>query len=244
MGTAEAHRVTEYEAYYRLVKLQFEAFVTGREPVYPPATRPEPVEHCEVCRWSVDCQRERRRVDDLSLVAGITGQQRRGLREKDVPTRTSLAELPVPLPWTLDRSSSESLLRVHHQARIQVEGEREGRMRYELLEPKRREDKTLEPGMGLLSLPEPTAGDLFFDMEGDPFAFSDLEGGFDYLFGIVEPGLLDDEGSPTFHAIWARDAQGAMTLAGEKRAFERTIDLFMERLGGATRTLHLPLRAL
>ena len=51
-------RVADYMAYYRRVKAEFEAAVglpgEARPPVYPPVgTYPEPVEHCDVCRWDV-----------------------------------------------------------------------------------------------------------------------------------------------------------------------------------------------
>ena len=42
---------------------------------------------------------------------------------------------------------------------------------YELLEPEGR--------AGFARLPEPSPGDLFFDIEGDPF----FEGGLEYLWG-------------------------------------------------------------
>src|SRR5204863_3828202 len=165
------------------------------EPVMPPPTRPEPVEHCEVCRWEGVCRAERRRIDDLSLVANIAARQRRGLREREVDTRTRLAELALPAPWPVEGTSAEALVRVREQARLQVEGERQGRVLYELLQPaparspgsqsafteSAGEALAFESGIGLLSLPTPSPGDLFFDMEGDPFAFDD---GFDYLFGV------------------------------------------------------------
>ena len=43
-------RFADYAAYHRLVAREFEATLDGT-PVYPPATAPEPVEHCAVCRW-------------------------------------------------------------------------------------------------------------------------------------------------------------------------------------------------
>ena len=46
------------------------------------------------------------------------------------------------------------------------------------------------------SLPAPSTGDLFFDIEGDPYAFDD---GLDYLFGVLET-------DGTFHSFWSRDA--------------------------------------
>ena len=45
---------------------------TRPSPTYPPAgTYPEPVEHCDVCRWAAECATRRRADDHLSLVAGI-----------------------------------------------------------------------------------------------------------------------------------------------------------------------------
>ena len=221
-------RVSDYAAYARLVRRMFEDFVDGPEVALPLATRPDPVEHCDVCRWSLDCSQARRRVDDLSLVAGISSRQRRGLREQAVGTRRGLAGLSLPILWKIPGTGDEALARVREQARIQVEGEKAGRTLYELLEPKRnRDDGSLLPNLGLLSLPVPSPGDLFFDIEGDPFA---LEDGVDYLFGVLEPGLPDPTDQPTFHRIWSRDAQGDVTLEAEKGAFERLMDFFMGRL--------------
>jgi predicted RecB family nuclease len=236
-GSARAKerlRVGEYAAYSRLVRRMFDEFVQT-EAAYPPATRPEPVEHCDVCRWSVDCAKARRRADDLSLVAGITGRQRRGLREHAIDTRRSLAGLQLPLLWSIPGTGTEALARVHDQARIQVQGEREGRVLYELLTPRRDREGALVPNLGLLSLPEPSPGDLFFDIEGDPFALDD---GVDYLFGVVEPRLPDADGRPTFHTIWSIDAAGEVTLDAERRAFEALIDFFMDRLA-ADPNLHI-----
>jgi uncharacterized protein len=72
-------------------------------------------------------------------------------------------------------------------------------------------------------LPPPDEGDLFLDLEGDPYAFDD---GVDYLFGV-----LDTAG--TFTPIWSFDPErpGEITLAGEKAAFESLMDLLVERLG-------------
>ncbi len=223
----EAHRVADYAAYYRLVRRRFEQATAAREPAFPPMTLPDPVEHCEVCRWSVDCRDHRRRIDDLSLVAGITSRQRGGLREQGVTTRRAVARLPLPVPLAIDGAQPAALSRVREQARIQVEGEAAGRVLYELLEPKRNRAGEMEPNLGLLALPEPSLGDLFFDMEGDPFA---LEDGVDFLFGILEPGRPDAAGEPTFHRFWSWEKGGAVTLAGEKRAFEQVVDLFVDRL--------------
>jgi len=226
----ETFHVSDFMAYFRRVKAEFEAVVAGGEPVYPvTATYPEPVEHCDVCRWKLHCRAQRRADDDLSLVAGISARQRRALKERGTATRRGLAGLALPLSPRLEGVSGEALARVHEQARIQVESEDTGTTRWELLEPERDEAGALVPDRGLLSLPLPSPGDLFFDIEGDPFALDD---GIDYLFGVLEPAADDPDrpGEPRFHELWSRDGSGDVTLAAEKRAFEELVDLVMDRL--------------
>jgi len=41
-------------------------------------------------------------------------------------------------------------------------------------------------GAGFCKLPEPSRFDMFVDLEGDPFA---ADGGRQYLFGFVAPGV-------------------------------------------------------
>jgi uncharacterized protein len=228
----EAFRVADYMAYYRMVKAAFEARVASdggpAGAVYPPtATYPEPVEHCEVCRWQLVCAAKRRADDDLSLVAGAPGRLRHSLKGAGISTRRQLAAIELPLPEPLDCVRPAVLEKAQAQALIQVRGEDARQTLYQLLEIRREPDDSIEPNRGLTSLPEPRPGDLFFDIEGDPFA---LEDGVDYLFGILEPGLTGPDGEPTFHAFWGIDEAGGVTLEAEKRAFERAIDLMMDRL--------------
>lgn len=71
----------------------------------------------------------------------------------------------------------------------------------------------VEEDKGLAALPEPSPGDLFFDLEGDAFA---MDGGLEYLFGAADRrGGYDDR--------WALDQPA------EKRAFERFIDRVVAR---------------
>jgi RNase_H superfamily/AAA domain len=118
----------------------------------------------------------------------------------------------------LEGTSAQALGRVQDQARIQLEGRLEQRMKYELLVPE--PGAPIDAERGLATLPPPSAGDLFFDIEGDPYAFED---GLDYLFGVLEMG-------GTFHAFWSRDVDGGFSLEAEKRAFERLMDFIIERL--------------
>ena len=235
-GETVSFRVADYAAYYRMVAREFE-IVLDETPVYPLPTSPDPVEHCGVCRWSEKCRAQWRAEDDLSLVAGLTFRQRQALREIDVGTRTALAEPVQPLPERMDRIGREALQRIHAQASIQVRGEQTGAILSERIPPPRDRNGDLIPDQGLLMLPNPSPGDLFFDMEGDPFFSSDEVDGIEYLFGVIEPGRQDESGLSAFHSFWSIEG-GTVTTTGERRAFEAFMDLVMDRLA-ADPNLHV-----
>ena len=216
----ERLRVDDYMAYYRAAKARFLAALADPTTLAFPSetTYPEPVDHCDVCRWAIECGKRRREDDHLSLVAGISARQRRALADRGITTLEDLGRLPLPVTPKIEGTSEQALVRVREQARIQLEGRLANAPRHELLLPA--PGQAIDPERGLATLPEPSKGDLFFDIEGDPFAFED---GLDYLFGV-----LDTDG--TFHAFWSRDETGAFTLEAERAAFERFIDFVMERL--------------
>ena len=219
-------RVADYAAYYRLVARDFEALLDEPEAAFPVPTKPEPVGHCDFCRWSQECRTQWRREDDLALVANLTSRQRRALHAIEVTTRRGLANPSPPLPERVEGVGEEALARVQAQAAIQVRGE--GRVISERIPPERDRQDVLVPDRGLWALPEPSPGDLFLDLEGDPFYGSDEVDGIDYLFGIIEPGRRDGAGEPMFHAFWSI-ADGTVTPAAERQAFEDCIDLIMDR---------------
>ncbi|HKG56523.1 MAG TPA: TM0106 family RecB-like putative nuclease [Candidatus Limnocylindrales bacterium] len=223
----ERLRVDDYMAYFRFARSRFIEAMGGPAATFPPlGTYPEPVEHCDVCRWAIECGLRRRKDDHLSLVAGITSRQRHGLEERGIATLADLGRLPLPMDPPLEGTSDAALLRVREQARIQLEGRLERRMKHELLLPE--PGQPIDAERGLASLPPPSQNDLFLDLEGDPYAFDD---GIDYLFGILET-------DGTFHAFWSRGDDGTFSWEGEKRAFERVVDFIVARLD-ADPTLHV-----
>ena len=191
-GEFASFKVDDFAAYERQTRRLLEAAIGGDPAgeVYP-----EPVEHCAICRWRDMCADRRRSDDDLSLVAGMTTGQRRALKGDGTSTRrgfAGLAELP-----RLDRVSRDSLERSQLQARLQVASEDDGVIRYEILEPERDGDGALVANRGLLALPEPADGDLFFDIEGARYYSEDgREFGLQYLFGIVDTAEADEAGLP------------------------------------------------
>jgi predicted RecB family nuclease len=202
----DTFRVSEFAAYYRYVKHRLEQAVESRSEEIP--TYPEPAEHCSVCRWWSQCDAERRADDHLSFVAGISRMQQDQLSAWDVTTLAELARLPLPLQHRPERGSKESYLRVREQARVQLDGRLTNKPVHELL--------PVESDFGFCKLPLPSPGDIYFDLEGDPFIGS---GGREYLFGLVAGG----ESEAAYHSHWALDP------AGEKLAFEWFVDLVMER---------------
>jgi predicted RecB family nuclease len=205
-------RVSDFAAYERQIDAMIHEFAVG-EPVFPvDDPYPDPVEHCAICRWRTLCRERRRTDDDLSLIAGITARQRKVLKADGIQTRRSLAALAGPP--RLEGVTREGMARIHAQASIQVAGEDAGEPRWELVEPER-EDGELVSSRGLLALPMPSEGDLFFDIEGARYYSEDgKEFGLQYLFGIVD---TSEPGSP-YRSWWAFDR------ADEKRAFEELMD--------------------
>jgi predicted RecB family nuclease len=225
LGTGElaSFKVNDFAAYERQTRRLLSEFIDADTGANPPTdTYPEPVEHCAICRWSPACVARRRTDDDLSLVAGITRGQRRGLKAEGIPTRRGFAATdPVP---ALRGTSRESLERARSQAILQVASEDAGSIAYELLAPAVDDDGALVPNRGLLALPEPVTGDLFFDIEGARYWSDDgREFGLQYLFGIVDTADVDAAGVPRYRQFWA------FNRAGEKRAFEELIDFITAR---------------
>ena len=219
-GEFVSFKVRDFAAYERQTRRRLVEVLGAAGP--PAGLYPEPVEHCAICRWSELCARRRRDDDDLSLVAGMTTGQRRALKTAGIATRrgfAAVAELP-----RLDRVSRDSLDRSRSQARLQVASEDKGTIRFALLEPERDAGGALVPNRGLLALPEPADGDLFFDIEGARYYSEDSrEFGLQYLFGVVDTADLNEAGRPRYTAFWAFDRQG------EKRAFEELVDFITER---------------
>lgn len=172
----------------------------------PPAqSEPEPCTQCQYCRWLPVCEARWAEVDHLSGVANMRSTQARYLRDAGITTMAQLASwkgsnLKGLAPAIVDRLS--------HQARLQVAKRTDGEDRYEVL--------PIEPGRGFFRLPKPSAGDIYFDMEGDPL----YPGGLEYLFGFV----TGSSAAPVFTPFWAHNRDE------EKRAFEEAVDFIVDRL--------------
>src|SRR5882762_3050243 len=113
-----------------------------------------------------------------------------------------LASLPIPLAQRPLHGSREGYERVREQARVQVQARTQSQPVHELL--------PIAEGAGFCKLPGPSRFDMFVDLEGDPFA---AEGGRQYLFGFVAPGV-----DLLYEKEWS------FTPEAEKQVFEWLID--------------------
>lgn len=206
-GTLHWHRFEDYSAYYRAVKRALETRLLGPRDL--PPTYPSPVDHCRVCRWFGECADRRRADDHLCRVANITRTQIKRLAAGGIPVLAALAAAPAEAG--VSDMVQRTFDRLRHQARLQQEQYADGRVRYELIPP----DST-EPDRGLALLPEPSPGDVFLDIENDPWAG---EEGREYLLGLV----TQDGNEAEYRSLWSHSA------AEEKGNLERFIDLVMER---------------
>ena len=222
MGSWSPSSFPDFAAYERQIDRLFEEFIADPA-VYPPAdTYPEPVEHCAVCRWRVHCMGVVDATTTCRSSRGSPLDRRKALKSEGIATRRGLAGLDEPPQ--LDGASRVGLARVHAQARIQVEGEDAGEPRWELIEPER-VDGELVPDRGLLVLPEPAEGDLFFDIEGSRYYSEDgKEFGLQYLFGIVNTAIEMTKRHTHVHGLLG------VRSVGEKDAFEALMDFLSEHL--------------
>ncbi len=199
-GRRETFRVGDFDAYYRHVRASLDRFmVRGDTP------RAYPVEFCTLCEWSAHCWKHWNDIDHLSLVANIRRTQATRLERGGIPTLTALAEASPRI--RVRRIPEETFGALNHQARLQLGHRQTGKHTFELL-PR-------EKDRGFFRLPRPSPGDVFLDVEGDPFVGE----GLTYLFGAA----WEENGETRYRAWWAHDAEQ------ERGAFESVMDFLVSR---------------
>jgi uncharacterized protein len=193
-GSRARLRLADYQAYARMARQRLEAFLENSVP-----SRPIPCADCSLCRWGDHCESQWQAEDSLFNVANITRTHVKKLEAAGVTTMEGLAKLARPI-----RGMAETTrVRLMTQARLQ-HARKTGAPAFELRNP--------EPGKGFYLLPAPQAGDIFYDIEGDPH----YEGGLEYLHGVWFDGR--------FKAFWAHDH------SAEAQALAELLDFFRQRL--------------
>jgi predicted RecB family nuclease len=203
-GSQVTLRLHDYLYYCNRARDRFDLFVSGNERV----TVAERCPQCSLCHWSERCDAEWESTGNLRLVAALSGAQAKKLRAAGVSAIDALAELDEGV--AISRIQGSTLERLRSQARLQMVNRTTGENRVEVLPPLDRR--------GFARLPEPTEGDIFFDIEGDP-VYSP-QGSLEYLFGFH----YVDAGENRYTAFWARDR------SGERKAFEDALDFITTRI--------------
>ena len=199
---------------------------------------PAPVPWCASCDFLTECDAWWRKRDDLVAIAGLRSTQRARLRDAGITTMTELAsQHPVDAEVRVPGIGARTLADLAAQAALQVAtrkqvpaGTDEPRPVVERLAPTYDDDGVLQQ-RGLLGLPAPSPGDVFYDIEGNPL----LEPhGLEYLHGVwlgedTETGVAafqrgGGERRDRFVWAWADDPDQ------ERRALELVVDLFTARV--------------
>ncbi|WP_308471246.1 TM0106 family RecB-like putative nuclease [Rathayibacter sp. AY1A2] len=179
-GTTSTHQVVDILPVYRKRRARLEAIVEQRmsekDPLQWGDERFSICEQCDACKSEIAAAR------DVLLVAGLRVLQRERLQNAGISTIDGLATSTHPV----DGIGAETLVNLRSQARPQITA-----------------TGTIPPvdvhtPSAFEALPAPSAGDIFFDFEGDPL-YSEGGGarwGLDYLFGYVDR-------SEMFTAYWA-----------------------------------------
>jgi predicted RecB family nuclease len=197
-GSREPIDLRRYVALHRHVAARIEQVVGEPSRL----TYPEPVEHCAICAFADECHARRVSDDHLSLVAGARRDQRERLVEIGLSTVLGLAEAPNDTPP--GSLGAERFHTLHDQAALQVDSRVTGLPVHRHLEPRR--------AAGYALLPASSPGDIYFDLEGDPYVG---DCGIEYLWGWWTEGS-------GYECVWAHDAEA------EKLAFERFVDRAFE----------------
>ncbi len=206
LGTREraSYTVREFADYVRLMQRRLEAFVSGE-----PKTRPIPCAACEFCGWKERCDARWEREDSLFRVANIRKDQVSKLEAAGVRTLEALVRHRGKVP----RLAEPTLDQLQMQARLQHKARETGGVHWKL--------RDAAPGKGFALLPEPSAHDLFFDIEGYPYFEEAGQRGLEYLHGVWDGNA--------FTALWAH------SLAEEKRTLIALFDLFRKHTGQSAR---------
>lgn len=216
-GTTSSHRLDDIEPVYLLRRDRLRHLVDERVAADGPVEWGDPRYtldgRCPTCDLEVQASR------DLLLVAGLRITQRAHFIDAGITTIDELAASSGPVDGVLDATLEG--LRV--QARLQLAAEA-NELEAEASGSRAADDPPLpppvevrEPG-ALAAIPEPDAGDLFFDFEGDPLYTEGpaTDWGLDYLFGMIDT-------AEEFTPIWAH------SFAEEREALLQFLAFVKER---------------
>lgn len=162
-GQPQSFKTSDFFHYYLYNKKRFEDHVRN----LPTASEPEPCKHCNFCNWKEHCSQHWEQNNHLSLIANIQRSQIKKLNKANIYTVEELASTTQSHGLNPD-----TFERLQSQAKLQTYKAKTNKDKYEII--------SYEKDKGLERIPAPNEGDLFFDIEGDPF----YPDGLEYLLGL------------------------------------------------------------
>ena len=201
-GNDKTHtfKVNEFIDYFIHTKEIFKNFVNNykNENIYP-----EKCDHCKICHWIDECEKQWKNDDYINQVAKIRRSQIEKFKKEKIVTTKKLAELVLDKIDLKINPITLSTLKI--TANLIQERKKTNEIKHKFIDTK--------PGKGFYKLPKPHPADIFFDIEGYPF-FG--ERGFEYLHGLY----LNTGKKMEFKYFWAKE----LDVDYERENFKKLIE--------------------
>ncbi|HEY0373378.1 MAG TPA: TM0106 family RecB-like putative nuclease, partial [Amnibacterium sp.] len=207
-GSVSSHRLDDIRPVFDLRMTRLRQLVDARladsAPIAWGAEGVAADGRCAECWAQVEARR------DVLLVGRLTVHQRARLEAAGITTIDEFAASTGPV----EGIGPAALQRLRLQAELQLRAEAAEETGTHLVQA-----EVIDPD-GFAALPEPDAGDIFFDFEGDPLWSEDgRTWGLEYLFGVID----HDAGREHFRPFWAHSREQ------EKRALLAFLEYVAER---------------
>ncbi|WP_440634743.1 TM0106 family RecB-like putative nuclease [Candidatus Pelagibacter sp. HIMB1746] len=182
-------QVNQVNEFFKTHRENYEKFVSNGID----KTKPEKCGFCQICSWKEECEKIWVKEDNLNQVGGLTKVHLKKLLQLKIDTTTKLSKQDSKK--NLKGFREEISYKLITQAKLQKEYEKTN---VPIHQPNPR---NLDGIKGFNSLPEPSACDLYFDIESVEDHI--YPGGLEYLLGIY---YIEDD-KEKFKALWSHNKE-------------------------------------
>ena len=180
-------QVNQVNEFFKTHRINYEKFVkNGIDKITP-----EKCNFCQICSWKEECEKLWIKEDNLNQIGGLTKVHLKKLLELKIDTASKLSKQDPKK--NIKGFKPEISYKLITQARLQKEFEKSQKPIFE------NNPLNLIGKKGFNLLPEPSACDLYFDIES--VEDHTYPGGLEYLFGIY---YVENE-KEKFEAFWAHN---------------------------------------
>ena len=180
-------QVNQVNEFFKTHRINYETFVKNGID----KTKPEKCSFCQICSWKEECEKIWIKEDNLNQIGGLTKIHLKKLLELKIDSASKLSKQDPKK--NIKGFKPEISYKLITQARLQKEYEK---TQVPIYEPN---PINLIGVKGFNLLPEPSACDLYFDIESVEDHI--YPGGLEYLFGIY----YVENDKEKFKALWAHN---------------------------------------